>query len=280
MLEWRSIINDYLLKVKLGCDYTPALFRKGKLRPFKLLEQSEEYQLACQNIITDDEELLNETFKILEKLICHIYGARDSWNVNEVRFNLFSNTYRSKKSDDNFEKKFRNCDPSSLPPPCKSELYQHLLRVRYVTKFWRNAHLKHPTYLSPQASSWTINDDNNLLQDDDNPKDVMTMKMTAVMKIMIMIMIIKMPPFFATLPLGRLHAANSLYASATPGQVNEQIKTSLTSYKRGDTLVTIKVVTIWITYYHCYRNNTSSIGSFSSDPEQSRRIYLRTRELI
>ncbi|XP_045463775.1 uncharacterized protein LOC123673332 [Harmonia axyridis] len=176
-----------------GCDYTPAFFRKGKLRPFKLLEQSEEYQLACQNIITDDEELLDETFRILEKFICHIYGARDSWNVNEVRFHLFSNTYRSKKSDDNFEKKFRNFDPSSLPP-CKAELYQHLLRIRYVTKFWRNAHLQHPTSLSPQASGWTINDDkydfiwfvgeqlpsfiadiiikdNSLSQDDDNPKD-------------------------------------------------------------------------------------------------------------
>lgn len=31
-----------------GCDYTPAFFRKGKFRPFKLLEQSEEYQLAVK----------------------------------------------------------------------------------------------------------------------------------------------------------------------------------------------------------------------------------------
>lgn len=118
-----------------GCDYTPALLRKDKLRPFKLLEQSEQYQLACQNIITDDEELVDETCKILEKLICHIYRARDSCHVNDVRFHLFSKTYRSKKSDDNFEKKFRYFDPSSLPP-CKAELYQHLLRVRYVTKIW------------------------------------------------------------------------------------------------------------------------------------------------
>lgn len=56
------------------------------------------------------------------------------------------------------KKKIRNFDPSSLPP-CKAELYQHLLRIRYVTKFWRNAHLQHPTSLSPQASGWTINDD-------------------------------------------------------------------------------------------------------------------------
>uniref|UniRef100_A0A2H1WQX5 SFRICE_024036 n=1 Tax=Spodoptera frugiperda TaxID=7108 RepID=A0A2H1WQX5_SPOFR len=169
-----------------GCDYTPAFFRKGKLRPFKILEQSEQYQTACQNIITDDEELLDETFKTLEKFICHIYGARDSWNVNEVRFQMFANTYRSKKSEDNLKKKI-----VTLTHPAYRH---HLLRVRYVTKFWTNAYLKHPTSLSPQASGWTMNNnkydfiwfdgeqlpslvadiiikDNNLLENDNNTKD-------------------------------------------------------------------------------------------------------------
>lgn len=88
-----EILGNYLSKALpcfhslTGCDYTPALFRKGKLRPLKLLEQSKQYQLAYQNIITDDAELLNETFEILEKLICHIYGPR------------------FKKSDYDFEKK-------------------------------------------------------------------------------------------------------------------------------------------------------------------------------
>jgi len=57
-----------------GCDYTPAFFRKGKLRPFKLLEKSVEYQLTCQEITTDDEDVLERTFMKLEKFICHMYG--------------------------------------------------------------------------------------------------------------------------------------------------------------------------------------------------------------
>ncbi|CAH1111429.1 unnamed protein product [Psylliodes chrysocephalus] len=57
----------------------------------------------------------------------------------------------------NFEKKFKNFDSSSLSP-CKVELQQHSLRVRHVTKFWRNAHLKYPTSLSPLACGWTMND--------------------------------------------------------------------------------------------------------------------------
>ncbi|GFS56744.1 hypothetical protein TNCV_2221791 [Trichonephila clavipes] len=87
-----------------GCDYIPAFFRKGQLRPFKLLEKSVEYQLACQEIIIEDDDELERTFATLEKFICHMYGGPNSSNVNDVRFYLFSKTYQSKKLDDNFEK--------------------------------------------------------------------------------------------------------------------------------------------------------------------------------
>ncbi|CAH2015292.1 unnamed protein product [Acanthoscelides obtectus] len=161
--ELYRILGDSLSKALpcfhaiTGCDYTPAFIRKGKVRPFKILEQSKEYQSAFGNITTDNEDLLDSTFVILEKFVCQMYGVKNSSDVNSVRFHLFSNTFQSKKSDENFEKKFRNFDSSSLPP-CKAELQQHLLRVRYVTKLWRNAHLKHPTSLSPVASGWTIKD--------------------------------------------------------------------------------------------------------------------------
>ena len=88
-----------------GCDYTPAFFRKGKVRPFKLLEKSKEYQLACENIITDDDKTLETSFKTLEKFICEIYGVKNFSDINDVRFHLFSNTFQSKKSDENFQKK-------------------------------------------------------------------------------------------------------------------------------------------------------------------------------
>ncbi|GFY62638.1 uncharacterized protein TNIN_117071 [Trichonephila inaurata madagascariensis] len=92
------------------------------------------------------------------KNLCYMYGVPNSSNVNDAHVYLFSKTYQSKKSGDNFEKKCQSFDSASLPP-CKAELYQHLLRVRYVTKFWKNAHLKTPSSLSPLASGYTINDD-------------------------------------------------------------------------------------------------------------------------
>ncbi|GFY45360.1 uncharacterized protein TNIN_273471 [Trichonephila inaurata madagascariensis] len=85
-----------------------------------------------------------------------MYGEPNSSNDNHVHFYPFSKTYQSKKSDDNFEKKCRSFDSSSLPR-CKAELYHHLLRVRYVTKFRKNAHLK-TSSLPPLASGCIIND--------------------------------------------------------------------------------------------------------------------------
>ncbi|GFV39535.1 uncharacterized protein TNCV_1367761 [Trichonephila clavipes] len=84
-----------------------------------------------QEIITDDEAELERTFATLGK-ICYMYGVLSSSNVNDAHFYLFSKTCQSKKSDYNFEKKCRSFDLSSLPP-CKAELYQHLLRVRTNT---------------------------------------------------------------------------------------------------------------------------------------------------
>ncbi|GFX35215.1 uncharacterized protein TNCV_100221 [Trichonephila clavipes] len=153
-----SAYQKFVEETRQGCNYTPAFFRKVKLRPFKLLEKSVEYQLACQEIITDANDELERILANLEKFICHMYGEPNSSNVNDVRFYLFSKTYQSNELDDNFEKKCRSFDSSSLLP-CKAELYQHLLRVRYVTKFWRNAHLKNPSSLTPLASGWIVNDD-------------------------------------------------------------------------------------------------------------------------
>ncbi|GFT65038.1 uncharacterized protein TNCV_2610811 [Trichonephila clavipes] len=135
--------------------------RQGKLRPFKLLEKSVEYQLACQDIITDDDDELERIFATLEKFICHMYGVPNSSNVNDVRLYQCSKTYQSKELDDNFERKCRSFDSSSLPP-CKAELYQHLLRVR--TNTTRNQNTK-------QDDDYDDIDNNGSSDNDDDYED-------------------------------------------------------------------------------------------------------------
>ncbi|KAL3279888.1 hypothetical protein HHI36_017394 [Cryptolaemus montrouzieri] len=64
-----------------------------------MLEKSNEYQLAFENIITDDDKILETTFVILEKFICQMYVVQNSSNVNDVRFHLFSNDTLLEEND-------------------------------------------------------------------------------------------------------------------------------------------------------------------------------------
>lgn len=70
-----------------------------------------------------------------------------------LRFQLFVNSYKAVDMNENFNKKLRSFD-ASLIPPCKSELYQQVLRTHYIASIWKNAHAKEPTSLSPLEYGW------------------------------------------------------------------------------------------------------------------------------
>ncbi|KAF0748896.1 Uncharacterized protein FWK35_00021465 [Aphis craccivora] len=74
-----------------GCDFTPVFYRKGKQKPFKILEQNRSFQ---KSLIT----------------------------VNEARFEIFCNAYKPKKDKETFKAKLKNCDSSNIPP-CHKELH-------------------------------------------------------------------------------------------------------------------------------------------------------------
>lgn len=129
-----------------GCDYNPSFYRKGKLRPWKLLKKSAEYQQAFTSL--GDGHRSESLFEILEKFICEMYNAPRLNKVNDARFHIFNKTFKAKGISEQFNKRFKNYDATNLPP-CKTELYPHLLRALYITTIWRNAHLKSSTSLLP-----------------------------------------------------------------------------------------------------------------------------------
>ena len=53
-----------------GCDYTACFSRKGKVRPFKLLEKNDEAQEVFGSI---GEE---EKVCVIEKFVCQMYGMK------------------------------------------------------------------------------------------------------------------------------------------------------------------------------------------------------------
>ena len=81
-----------------GCDYLAAFSRKGKLRPFKLLENDRDFQIAFANLGNETPELDEKDVKQIEKFVCKInVGHKTISSVNNVRLNTFLQMYKSKK---------------------------------------------------------------------------------------------------------------------------------------------------------------------------------------
>lgn len=109
-----------------GCDHNPAFFRKGKQRPFKILQSKPDYQEAFIRFgepeLFNDENTEQNVFNIIEKFICEVYNVRRVNDVNAARLQLFTNTYAVSDVNEQFKhKSIKNFDASNLPP-CKDEL--------------------------------------------------------------------------------------------------------------------------------------------------------------
>lgn len=136
-----------------GYDNNPTFFRKGKQKPFKMLENSKKFQKVFSDL--GDSEIRDEqiTFPTIEEFVCKIYNEKSLKDVNEARLAIFTKNFEVKKIDDTFCKKVESFNASSLPP-CKTELQQHLLRSTYISKVWRNAFLQKPTDWDAKRFGW------------------------------------------------------------------------------------------------------------------------------
>lgn len=69
-----------------GCDFNPALFRKGKQHSLQILKKNQEFQ---QTFCEMGSEECDEIGVFPEKLICSLYGYQSMNSVNSTRFALF-----------------------------------------------------------------------------------------------------------------------------------------------------------------------------------------------
>nr|XP_046481744.1 uncharacterized protein LOC124218890 isoform X1 [Neodiprion pinetum] len=138
-----------------GCDFNPAFYNRGKKKPFTLLKNNVEFQkaFAAFGDIGLTEDTIRELFNVIQKYTCSMYNAKKSIDVDDGRFQLFVNSYKAVDMNENFNKKVRSFD-ASLIPPCKSELYQQVLRTHYISSIWKNAHANEPTSLNPLEYGW------------------------------------------------------------------------------------------------------------------------------
>ena len=90
--EVNSLIPFHALT---GNDYVSSFFRKGKLHCWKVLEKSERFLAAIQQLVST-WELPSSTFQEVEAYICALYGNTKCRSVNELRADMFDKKYTQK----------------------------------------------------------------------------------------------------------------------------------------------------------------------------------------
>ncbi|MFP3021214.1 MAG: hypothetical protein ACEY3F_07990 [Wolbachia sp.] len=96
-----------MFHVLTGCDYNPAFYRKGKLRPFKILKKSVESQTALAYLNQVHPQFIASAFRDVQNFVCCIYGFKskdDDMNVNNARSALFFRSYKVKDVTEPFAK--------------------------------------------------------------------------------------------------------------------------------------------------------------------------------
>ena len=121
-----------------GTDYTSAIIRKGKVRPFRRLESSNNAQDALIAITSGKVDASSE--RALLKFGATLFGAKaaESSSLNGFRYTAFEKAFGPSANTKNPLNKLKGVDASSLPP-CEAELRQHIHRSAFVAKMWADA---------------------------------------------------------------------------------------------------------------------------------------------
>lgn len=139
-----------------GCDFNPALYRRGKKKPLQFLMNSEIFQEAFLDL-GSKEHNVQDSFNIIQSFTCHLYGLKKLDDVNQARIVIFNKTYKVKDKSQPFSLSVRNYDACNLPP-CESELLQQVLRTRFIACLWSNAHNAKMIDLFPTDYGWKVVD--------------------------------------------------------------------------------------------------------------------------
>ena len=140
------------------CDY-PSLFnRKGKIKPFKLLEKNLEVQEAFLNMLYS-EGISDDIKSIIKFFVCQMYGRKKTNLVDQAHLEIFVTKYKPKKGSASLNQIQAKKLDSSIIPPCSKVLHQKIKRCIFVTSIWTNSFRMEPTPRLPTSFGWTLDED-------------------------------------------------------------------------------------------------------------------------
>ena len=141
-----------------GCDYTSSFNRKGKIKPFKLLEKNPELQDALLNL-SYSEGISDDIKSIIESFVCQMYGRKKTNSVDQARLEIFVTKYKPKKGSASLNQIEAKKLDSSIMSPCSKVLHQKIKRCVYVASISTNSLGMEPTPHIPTSFGWKLNED-------------------------------------------------------------------------------------------------------------------------
>lgn len=121
-------------------DYTSAFVRKGKTRPFAMLEKDAEAQMAFAQMASG--KISDASIEILKKFTAKMYGAKDncksSLNLNDHRYRVFEKSFGPKASPHHPLHNIKGIAGSAIPP-CEAELVPKIQRSAFIARMWAQA---------------------------------------------------------------------------------------------------------------------------------------------
>ena len=139
-----------------GSDYTSSFVRKGKVRPFKMLEKGQDYQDAFA-VMSRGTEVSDATRTTLLNFTAKIYGAKENTSLNKCRYQKFIQAYGPKGQGKNPLANLRGIDASGLPP-CEDEVITHIKRASFVANIWATADQSHIEQHPTEENGWQLVD--------------------------------------------------------------------------------------------------------------------------
>ena len=70
------------------CDYTASFFKKGKVRPLKLLQKDTDAQIVLSELSILEGKDKN-TISIIEGYVCKMYASKNICKENDLQKQIF-----------------------------------------------------------------------------------------------------------------------------------------------------------------------------------------------
>ena len=123
-----------------GCDYTSAFYKKGKIKPFAILEKnaSGEYIRCFKSLGMQRDPDIN----LLNRFVCEMYSCSGMSCVNDARCAIFKRM-SGPKDLKNPLGKIKRIDCAVLSP-CSKTLDKKIMRCHYVSVMWSKAGCSNP----------------------------------------------------------------------------------------------------------------------------------------